>query len=513
MAYPAAARLRSIHPPNSHAPLSLPLALANSLPHAVWLVIAATLAHALPGANAYSWNFGSTPQQCTNLTINVTGNDGVAPYRVLIIPFGPSPLPNNVEARRITEQVFARGGDKSGSFQLNYPANSQFVAVVSDATGFGSGGTSVSAQVGTSSNSSCFDPTKNVSPDFVFSIEPANQVVQCQPMRIWWDPTQVQGTPNFQGVIPGGQSFAIPRGQITQVESQGTGFTWIPNVRGGTTLMLVGGDDRGNGTAGSVLFVVSSGINNNSTCLDQNSPSSTPGSPAGGSYPTSTSGAGGGSGGGGSSTGAIVGGVVGGVAFLSCLILALFFFRRRSNQKRRVKERPVDLLHEDEDEDEDDDPRRNPNAQQSHQLEYYTPEPFMVTDPTAPSDGATTAATGTGYGASSSDRPLSGTSFTRSETTDFLGVGYGWAAGSTTTSNSRKGAPPRMRPVNIVQHEDAGPPPPPADKEEETETIELPPAYTAVQNVARTTAAPGTTQPRTGGPDTRPPDATAGGNS
>lgn len=58
--------------------------------------------------------------------------------------------------------------------------------------------------------------------------------------------------------------------------------------------MLVGGDDRGNGTAGSVLFVVSSGIDNNSNCLDQNSPSSTPGSPAGGSLPTSTPGPGGG---------------------------------------------------------------------------------------------------------------------------------------------------------------------------------------------------------------------------
>lgn len=103
-------------------------------------------------------------------------------------------------------------------------------------------------------------------------------------------------TPNFQGVIPGGQSFAIPRGKITQVPEQGRGFTWVPNVRGGTTLMIVGGDDRGNGTAGSVLFVVSSGINNNSTCLDQNSPSSTAGTPAG-SYPTGGSGVGGGGGG------------------------------------------------------------------------------------------------------------------------------------------------------------------------------------------------------------------------
>ena len=96
--------------------------------------------------------------------------------------------------------------------------------------------------------------------------------------------------PNFLGVIPGGQSFAIPEGPITRVQAQGTGFSWVTNVRGGTTLMLVGGDNRGNGTGGSVFSVVSSGIDNNSTCLSQNSPSSTAGNPAG--MPTSVSGGG-----------------------------------------------------------------------------------------------------------------------------------------------------------------------------------------------------------------------------
>jgi len=51
----------------------------------------------------------------------------------------------------------------------------------------------VAMQVGTSSDSSCFDATQNVSPYFVFSIEPPNQVVQCQAMRMWWDPSKVQG--------------------------------------------------------------------------------------------------------------------------------------------------------------------------------------------------------------------------------------------------------------------------------------------------------------------------------
>lgn len=94
--------------------------------------------------------------------------------------------------------------------------------------------------------------------------------------------------PSFVGIIPGGQSFAISHGDITTVQSLGTGFTWKPSLRSGTTLILAGGDDRGNGTAGSILNVVSAGTNMDSSCLSGTSPSSTPGSPAGGSYPTGT---------------------------------------------------------------------------------------------------------------------------------------------------------------------------------------------------------------------------------
>lgn len=68
--------------------------------------------------------------------------------------------------------------------------------------------------------------------------------------------------------------------------AEGTGFSWTPSIRGGTTLILVGGDDRGNGTAGSTTNLVSSGIDNDISCLSDTSPSSTAGNPAGGTYPT-----------------------------------------------------------------------------------------------------------------------------------------------------------------------------------------------------------------------------------
>ncbi|KAG5646378.1 hypothetical protein DXG03_003701 [Asterophora parasitica] len=423
---------------------------------------------ALPTLSAaYTWKFETTPQQCSNLTISISGSGGKPPYRVLILPFGPTPLAQNIEARKIIDQPFP-GDSTSVSFKLNFPANSQFVAVVSDTTGFGSGGTSVAAEVTSSGDNSCFDSTKNVIPNFVFSIEPPNQIVQCQPTRIWWDKTTVQGTPNFLGLIPGGQSFAIPESEITDLIAQGTGFSWTPSVRGGTTLIIVGGDNRGNGTAGSALNTVSNGPNNIGTCLSDASPSSTPGSPAGGSYPTSPSGGGGGGGGGGgTNVGAIVGGVVGGLVAVVALLLLLLFFRRRSKAHTKQKERPVDLLNVD-----DGDEPPNNRASRNELPEYYQPEPFTVPDPTI-------ASTYDGEGAATSEaRPLSGyTTTSRSGTPDILSS-YG--GGSLTTGGGRKGAMRPMRPVNVIQHDDAGPSEPLIPMEQ-AETVELPPAYTNIR--------------------------------
>ncbi|KAF5379069.1 hypothetical protein D9615_005943 [Tricholomella constricta] len=443
---------------------------------------------------AYTWKFETTPQQCANLTISVSGSGGKPPYRVLILPFGPTPLAHNIEARKIVDHPFP-GDSTSVSFKLNFPGSSQFVAVlhplggvwvsgiiielrweedcirVSDARGFGSGGTSVAAEVTSSSDDSCFDSTKNVSPEFVFSIEPPNQIVQCVPTRIWWDKTTVQGTPNFLGLIPGGQSFAIPESEITDVPSQGTGFSWTPSLRGGTTLIIVGGDSRGNGTAGSTLNTVSNGPNNIGNCLSDSSPSSTPGSPAGGSYPTSPSG-GGVDRGDGANVGAIVGGVIGGVAGAIAIVLLLLFFRRRARVHNKQKERPVDLLNADEG---DEYPPGGARLSRNELPEYYQPEPFTVPDPTTAStyDGDTGDAFSEG-------RPLSGyTTTTRSGTPDLLSS-YG-GAGSTTTGGGRKGGLRQMRPVNVIQHDDAGPSDPPNSTTGEVETVELPPAYTNIR--------------------------------
>jgi len=402
------------------------------------------------------------------------GSGGVPPYRLLVLPSGPTPLSSGVEVRKILDVPFP-DSSTTLSFQLNYPANSQFVAVVSDNTAFGSGGTSVAAQVETSSDTSCFNATAEVSPAFVFSIDPANQIVQCVSTRIWWVNSTVQGTPNFLGVIPGGQSFAIPESNITDMESEGTGFSWDPSIRAGTTLILVGGDDRGNGSAGSTTNLISAGIQNDISCLSNASPSSTAGSPAGGTYATGVSSNGGTSttgSSGGTNVGAIVGGVLGGVAVIFACAILLWVFRRRQKSQKRTKKLPTDIIDA---EDDDDVPRA---VGQNELPQNYQPEPFMVPLPS-------TAASEFDDEFSNS-RPLSsGTRssfYTRSDTPDLastLGVGAGFANGG--SSAGRKGGAPRpMRAVNIIQHHDAGPNT--GEREEPVETIELPPAYTMVRS-------------------------------
>ena len=56
------------------------------------------------------------------------GSDGVPPYRILVVPSGPSPF--STEVRSVIDHPFD-GNSTTASFAINYPVNSQFVAVVS----------------------------------------------------------------------------------------------------------------------------------------------------------------------------------------------------------------------------------------------------------------------------------------------------------------------------------------------------------------------------------------------
>ncbi|KAH9039230.1 hypothetical protein EDB84DRAFT_1675349 [Lactarius hengduanensis] len=394
---------------------------------------------------AFTWQFTSQPRQCQNVSIDVQGS-GQPPYSLLLIPNGPSPLPNNTEVRTIQNIPFP-GSSSSLSFNLNYPEGSSFVVVVSDSSGFGTGGTSTPVTVLDSSDSSCYDPTKGIQLPWLFYVEPSG-IIQCESVRWWWGQDLVNGTVNFYGVIPGGNSFNIPQGPLSTNAVTGTGFSWTVDISSGTNILIIGGDDRGIGSGGVAPFTVTSSAN--SSCLNSTSPSSTAGNPAGGSYPTSTSGWSNGNSGGHSNTGLIAGGIAGGLVVIVAIALIAFFYPRRRGYS--AVGRPVNVLHDDED-------GHRPHRDVPH---YYTPEPYIVPDPTI---GRTFEA------ASTPDRPITMTT-----------ANIPRPAPMTTT---RKNAPPtQRRTVNIIQHDDAGPSEIPMNVGE-PETIELPPAYANIRPAQR----------------------------
>lgn len=92
---------------------------------------------------AWSFNIENTPQQCQNLSISITGSGGTPPFNAIVVPFGPSPLPNNTEVREVVYQTFD-GNSTTANFKLPYPDGSQFVVVVSSLHSFFSGGVTCS---------------------------------------------------------------------------------------------------------------------------------------------------------------------------------------------------------------------------------------------------------------------------------------------------------------------------------------------------------------------------------
>ena len=139
-----------------------------------------------------------------------------------------------------------------------------------------------------------------------------------------------------------------------------------------------------------------------------------------------------------------------------------FFYPRRPGYAAVSKERPVNVLHDEEDGD-------GLHRLHDNLPHHYAPEPFLVPDPNI---GAASGA------ASSHDRPHPMTP---------AGGPHPQMSASTTAAgtNPRKSAPPgQMRPVNIIQHDDAGPSEGLASIDE-PETIELPPAYTNIRSVQR----------------------------
>ncbi|KAG8691966.1 hypothetical protein FRC11_000840 [Ceratobasidium sp. 423] len=310
----------------------------------------------------FNFTFLTIPAQCEELSIAING--GVPPYRLLIIPIGQLLTPP--EIRTIIDRNITGNTD---SFIFNYPAASRFVAMMSDSTGIGTGGTSAIIAVGgTGTKSSCLQSSAS-QPLYYLYLDPPTPT-QCGAMNISWGPGpggQPVGRVSIYNVVIGGQSSAF------NIPANTTEIDWTVNIRTNTTIMFVAGDSRGPGTGGSSeLLTIGAG---SSACIDSSSPSSTQQPPAGGintaggATPTSTPSSGGGSG----NTGAIVGGVIGGVAGIVIILLILLFFYRRRKHHKNSGTRPMkpDLI----------DPSEDRQHEGEERLGLYEPEPFIMPPP------------------------------------------------------------------------------------------------------------------------------------
>jgi hypothetical protein len=65
----------------------------------------------------------------------------------------------------------------------------------------------------------------------------------------------------------------------TKTSDEGISFSWLPSIREGTQLVIVGGDNRGLGTGGKAPFTIAH--SDDSSCVTADSAGITPGAVAG----------------------------------------------------------------------------------------------------------------------------------------------------------------------------------------------------------------------------------------
>ncbi|WVR09119.1 hypothetical protein IAU60_006181 [Kwoniella sp. DSM 27419] len=276
----------------------------------------------------------STPQQCSDFTIQWSG--GTPPYQLVIVPT------ITVQGGRIINMTLPDNltNPYSYTFQLEEPTGLEFMVAMSDATGFGAGGTTSVLTVGSSSDSSCLPSALNY--DFFFSIDPNSAPASCTSMTVSW-PENATEPVSLYGLIPHGSAFQVP------IDQSSLSHNWQVDIKPNTQFLLLMSDEGQYKTGGSTpLYQVQNG---DTGCVSSTSPSASNGdavtsaTSATAAPSSSVSGVGGSSSGGTSAegrnstdVGAIVGGVVGGVAFLVLLALLLCFCvrrRRGENGSRR----------------------------------------------------------------------------------------------------------------------------------------------------------------------------------
>ncbi|KAG2369388.1 hypothetical protein BDR07DRAFT_1604686 [Suillus spraguei] len=423
-------------------------------------------------ARAFSVTVG-TPTQCDDLTVSWTG--GQAPFEILLTPVFE--VPQNIS---VPESAFSNGKGSYTISQLPFWNGTQFLLTMSDATAFGSGGTSPVLKVGNPvAKNNC--NTTGPSVDFTFDLPSSLQ--QCNGYTFDDYDNAVQPV-TITALIPGGESLVL-------YPPIGPSYTWIADVSAGTTLVFLMTDSQGRQGGSSDLEIVT--LSNNDTCLSSNSPSSTASvasstaastaasttasTPAGvsptSSQSTSSS----------SNTATIAGAVIGSVIALAALAsLSMFLLRKRrasrspyvmSFSKRHSRRLPsTDLDHEDNQYGHV--PPIYPFPYQEHSVSHLAPPIHPATqshlaNPSAPSADS--------FALGDPRTPFNQTQHSRQVSNPDSFAGYGDAGGSSMSSTGRRKAAmaghtaykPSTRFILHTDVDDVAP--------DENGVVELPPQY------------------------------------
>lgn len=154
--------------------------------------------------------FPPSASQCSNFTVNFTGNQISFPITFLLLPVNSS--------SPYVVQLPDTGSDsvsdpRTYTTPIPFAAGTQFIAVMHDTRGVGNGGVSTVYTVGASDKTDCL-PQQGGDNTLAFRLSPSPPL-QCEPQNITWTPLGPNGNEdisnnvNITGYVPGGLAFRL----------------------------------------------------------------------------------------------------------------------------------------------------------------------------------------------------------------------------------------------------------------------------------------------------------------
>ncbi|KAI0705750.1 hypothetical protein C8T65DRAFT_830524 [Cerioporus squamosus] len=282
----------------------------------------------------FTFTYGAATE-CDDFDFSWTG--GTPPFTLTFVPSYQTKI-----TVVIPDSAFS---NSHGSYTtpMRLSAGNETVVVMSDSTGFGSGGVSPLFKVGNSVRHLPCGIKDDPHNDFYFNID--NPFTQCSDVTFSWDKDVIQPV-QITGVVAGGSTFVLNPENGSHI------FDWKVNIVGGTQVLFFMTDSgaRQGGTE-SVMTVLQSG---DMSCLGSGSPASVTNPPASTSTQTGTASAS--SSASHISTGTLVAAIVAPVVAVTMLAIGtiIWYCRRRRNRGvtvlgGRSKQPEVDLTKGDAD--------------------------------------------------------------------------------------------------------------------------------------------------------------------